>query len=239
MDRFGPGDWLKLTVAGPPIRKIGHEGAITLQFGPKEAEQKVGYYLGHLGKDLPALFLDQRVRVTPLTKEEEQVLKSSKVGFVDPARISAERLSAVSELNIGRPLQKPTRLMLGSIKQPLEAMDKCTDELLTHWGIDVAKYKTQSRRLRSRPRSGSWIDWSDYPPKMIEQRRRSILHVRLNVDETGLPTACHVQKSSGPKEFEDAVCGALMKRARFDPALDAEGKPFASVLTQGVTFDIP
>lgn len=73
---------------------------------------------------------------------------------------------------------------------------------------------------------------------MLRQGKRAIVHFRLNVDAAGQPTACHIQQSTRPKAFDDAVCKAIMRNARFDPALDAEGQPVASYWLNSVVFHI-
>ena len=41
------------------------------------------------------------------------------------------------------------------------------------------------------------------------------------------------------KGFDDAVCAAMMKRARFDPALDKDAKPIKSYWRTSVRFQMP
>jgi TonB family protein len=238
IEQFGPGQSFKLTLAGPAFKQVSGEGSIYLKFGPAEDVQDEPYYLGSIGK-APALLLRTTMRIAPPSKEERQALKRPRDEETKLASISEDRVAAVSELNIGKPLRQPMRIFLGSMRAPFSALDKCINELMTHWGVDVTKYATQSRPLRSNQKRGAWIGDEDYPKNMISQGKRAMLNVRLSVDATGVPTACHLQQSTGPKEFDDTVCRALMRRARFEPALDAEGKPFASFFRQSINFNMP
>jgi TonB family protein len=65
------------------------------------------------------------------------------------------------------------------------------------------------------------------------------VHFRLSVDARGKVSDCHIQRSTRPEGFDEAVCEVLMHRARFKPALDAEGKPMASYYINTVRFIIP
>jgi hypothetical protein len=121
----------------------------------------------------------------------------------------------------------------------MESLDKCIDELLTHWGIDVEKHKNLKRSPVPAQNPGRWIYSSDYPMDMLQIGQPALVEFRLSVSEDGKPTACHIQATTRPKEFDDAVCKSLLRRAAFEPALDSEGKPIASYWRSRVRFQIP
>jgi len=74
---------------------------------------------------------------------------------------------------------------------------------------------------------------------MLYAGQSAIVEFRMIVSDDGSPASCHIQSTTRPKEFDKAVCGSLMKRARFKPALDADGKPLASYYRNTVRFAIP
>lgn len=51
----------------------------------------------------------------------------------------------------------------------------------------------------------------------------------LIVDKTGEVSDCRIVVPSGDDSLDAAVCAALMKRARFKPAIDVDGTPLASI----------
>ena len=110
---------------------------------------------------------------------------------------------------------------------------------MTHWGIDVA---TQSS-LRHGPlptgNPGTWISDNNYPRDLVQNGSQGIVQFRLIVDPTGAPTSCHIQKSTRPVGFDDVVCAAMIRNARFEPAIDAQGKPVTSYFRSSVRFQIP
>lgn len=122
---------------------------------------------------------------------------------------------------------------------PLAALGKCIDNLLTHWGIDVEKHKTLKREAKPAESPDRWVVTGDYPRKMLDAGQPAIVNFRLSVGADGVPTGCHIQSTTRPKEFDDAVCKSVMRRASFIPALDAEGKPLASYYRNTVRFQIP
>ncbi|HEV2816935.1 MAG TPA: hypothetical protein VGW40_06920 [Allosphingosinicella sp.] len=59
---------------------------------------------------------------------------------------------------------------------------------------------------------------------------------RLGIDDRGLPTYCLILASSGNRRLDGVVCPTLLRRARFRPARDAEGRPMPSIFAS--TFNL-
>lgn len=121
----------------------------------------------------------------------------------------------------------------------MKALRKCVDELLSHWGVDVERIKTATRMPVPKGNPGSWIGVSDYPKDLLRKGAQGLVNFRLSVDKNGRATDCHIQSSTRPEGFDKAVCEAISKKARFKPALDAEGNPFAAYWISRVRFEIP
>lgn len=238
-DRYGPTEYFRLTVAGKPVKTFVEKADASVQFGPAEAEQKILFYNGNLGQR-PALIFAGSMRIAPATASEfAAATKSDDDDPVDFAPIGEARQKAVRYLAIGKPLRRSVTLETGSMRGPLVALDKCIDDLMTTWGIDTEKHKKLTRKLKPRQSPGKWVVSSDYPLDMLASGQPAIVEFRLSVGSDGVPSACHIQSTTRPKEFDDAVCKSVMRRARFDPALDAEGKPLASYYRNTVRFSIP
>ena len=120
--------------------------------------------------------------------------------------------------------------------KPLASLRECSWATVKLWGLDVDQQKRLTRRAEPKGHTTDWFNVDDYPPKMFKAGHQGIVNFRMIIDETGEPLSCHIQESTRPKDFDDAVCKAVMKRARFEPALDAQGKPVASYWRQTVRF---
>lgn len=239
IDRYQPGDALRLSFIGKPAYTYMNEGDVRLRFGPAEAEQEVQFYPGRLDNKTPTLIIRGAVRLAPRSPEEiaayEASIKAKRFDFEWPD-ITPEQEAAVTFIEVKRAVRQPFILETGSLGAPLAALEKCTDELLDHWDIDVAKHAALSRKLKPGSNPGDWVTSRDYPTEMWMMGKRAIVQFRLNVDAAGKPTACHIQQSTRPKAFDDAVCKAIMRNAKFEPALDAGGNPIASYWLNSVTF---
>ena len=240
-DRYQPGDSLRLSFTGKPADTSLNEGVVQIRFGPNEAAQEVDFYPATSVNKMPAVIVREGIRIAPRPPEEraayDAAVKAGKKDF-QWSSITPEQEAAATFIEVKRSIRQPFILETGSLGPPLAALRKCTDELLGHWGIDVAKHATLSRQVTPTGNPGRWVTPNDYPSAMIQQGKRAIVHFRLNIDAAGRPTACHIQKSTRPKAFDDAVCKALMRKAEFEPALDAAGSPVASYWLNTVTFHI-
>ncbi|WP_322290663.1 TonB family protein [Allopontixanthobacter sp.] len=240
-ERYGPGDPFNLVVAAKALRSVDEAFTLQVQFGDQEEVQEPDFFVGEFGDFGPALIFSSMSIRRPGSfglkgKQLEQYFEAREKDPLPP--IGAERERAVSWLSISRGKRHYVIFDLGSIAQPFAAMRSCTDNLLKQWGIDVARHATLSREPKPVNSPGTWVTANDYPYKMLRAGQRGIVHFRMIVDETGKPESCHIQQSTRPKEFDDVVCKRLMERARFEPALDAEGLPLRSYYRNSVKFDV-
>jgi TonB family protein len=85
---------------------------------------------------------------------------------------------------------------------------------------------------------GNWLTSGDYPTDLLRQGAIGVVHFRLNVDEKGAVTGCHVQMSSMPAEFEVTTCKLFMRRAKFNPGHNAKGEPIKSYFISSVRWSV-
>jgi hypothetical protein len=235
-DQFGPGEYYRITIAGKPVKSPKDAGEVTIQFGPSEKEQQLGFYRGTFGQD-PALVFHSLARLAPPTAEEQAAINNAKKGeWIEVVPITPERYGAIRSLTIGKPLRRAVILETGPMRKVIDAMDTCVDELMASWGIDVARHKKLTKVVEPITSPEKWVVSSDYPTKMLSAGQPAIVDFRLSIDADGNPVSCYIQLTTRPKEFDKAVCGSLMKRARFKPALDEDGKPLTSYYRNTVRF---
>ena len=235
IERFSPGDSFSLLVAGKPLAsgrfKWGQVTKTTVRFGLSEAEQELTVAPASLG-DAPG-FLVSGVTFAELPDEI-----ADEEPAVYHARIAPEREAAVRELSVSGPFRRDLVLQTGSMGPPMAALRNCIGELLTHWGMDLPRYENRSRDVKPLNNPGRWLVSSDYPREMLSTGQQGLVSFRLMVGPEGKPLSCHIQRSTRPQEFDDAVCRGLMRRAQFNPALDVEGKPMLAFFQSSVRFQM-
>ena len=234
LDRFRPGPTVRMTLTGEPVQVRSGIRRISLRFGPNDPEFEKGFTPGVLDNGKAALVVGGNLWITgydPVTAANED---DGKIPPVDPALYTAIRFL---ELRIAG--KQTVVLETGSMTAAEQALSTCTDDLLRGWGIDAEADKSLSRRVTPLGSPGAWIRNGDYPMRMRHLGYQGLVHFRLIVDDRGMPKSCHIQLSTRPKDFDDTVCSKVMARARFEPALDAEGKPIVSYYTNSARFSTP
>jgi len=238
LEQDSPSASFRMTLMGPMLGRQDQKGDASITFGAMP-EQKIMFFPGTVGtgKDgQPAWIFGDSVRLKPYSAAEVAAAKENGYAAVFDTPITEADEAAVTSVLIGRPLRNPVQLNTGPMKAAFAAMRSCTDELLGHWGIDVARHRELSRWAMPVTEPGKWLKSSDYPRDMLARWQPGIVRFRLSVGADGVPTACHIQRSTNSEGFDDAVCKGVMRRARFDPALDKDGKPLASYYVNSVRF---
>ena len=149
---------------------------------------------------------------------------------------TAER--QVRTLTVQQVGAKAIMLQLGPMDKPMDAMRTCIDGLVKSWGLDPASQRNLTRPAMPTASPRSWVTDNDYPHVAIQGGENGLVHFRLMIDETGNPAKCVIQSKTKPDDFAPVVCKAIMKRARFQPAIDAQGKPIVSYFTSVVLFQM-
>lgn len=241
ISRFESGNSFHLAVAGKPLTHFSADH-ITMAFGPDGGSLNRGFMAGSLGTFKPALFGsaahllkrdDNDETEDDNYNHEEHAAYTLRDLQAPPA---ADEEAAIQWLEVRQKARATVHIELGSMGQPMAAMRKCTDELMTHWGIDVAAHRQLANLPIPTKSPGKWLTSADYPSDLQAHGAQGIIQFRLSVDADGKPTQCHIQQSSRPAGFDRAVCKALMKRAQFEPAHTRDGKAIASYWRSTVKF---
>jgi len=237
LEQYGPGQQFALTLVGSRFSRASENQAPTrIRFAPNEAQQDFEFFRGSLGPKNPALIGRRSVQIAPLP---ESMLKAAAKGeLVEPPLISETQLAEVRSLEL-RYVARGIHLSTGRLDRLFKALDQCTDNLVRSWGFDPVAMRALSRPPRPKTAPGKWLFPSDYPTVSILRGERAIVFPRLNIDETGNVTACEIQQSTKDGAFAEIVCNAFRKRAKFEPALDAAGKPVAAYWRNTVIFQLP
>ncbi|WP_176141484.1 energy transducer TonB [Sphingopyxis flava] len=236
IDQYEPGDEFRISLMGERMKGAAGSDEARIRFGEALPQQYVLFYTGSIGTN-PAWIFVENIRIRPLSDTEKTVLSAR--GSVPVAPIADHEKASVNFIDIGRPLRHSLRLRTGPMKASFAAMNECTDELLTHWGIDAERHKMRLRSAIPARSPSTWLRAGDYPSAMLQKGMPGLVEFRLDVGADGFPTACHIQQSTHPEGFDRTVCDRLMKRARFEPALDRDGKPMASYYRDSVRFAFP
>jgi TonB family protein len=238
LDQYAPGDGFHIILGGNILRPRTSAMFlnVSLRFGPDEQAFDTKATAGDLGDKRALIFSGERIAAAS-DAEKERMEASAKSGTpVDWPPIGAARESAVRWMEVKGALREDLVLEIGPMRKSLDALRDCSWDTVKSWGLDVEQQKTLSRSPIPLKGPEEWFFPKDYPGGLVRGGIQGNVNFRLIIDETGKIASCHIQTSTRPKEFDDLVCKLAMKRGRFQPALDAAGKPARSYWRQTVLF---
>lgn len=136
------------------------------------------------------------------------------------------------QLKAGRAARR--RIALPNVAAAVRALRQCVSNAFREWGMDEAVWNALQRLPHSTNVMG--MTDNDYPTEEIDRRGQGRVIVRVTVSAEGRATACATVATSNTPAMDQATCAAVMSRARFIPALDAQGRPIAAQITESVMF---
>ena len=111
------------------------------------------------------------------------------------------------------------------------------DGLLVSWGFDPETQRTLSRRVTPIDQARWAREVIDaYPLEMLQRGRSGAVQVRIVVGPDGAPTDCIPDEAFSTAGFTESACTAMIRYARFEPALDADGKPVTGFWATSITY---
>lgn len=152
------------------------------------------------------------------------------------ASLAPDQQDGIASLTITIGGDKPIHLPLSPAAGVWGAMRTCTTNLVRTWGFDPDEQASLSRRASPLVSPQKWLRSDDYPNKALETGQIGVVRFRLDIAPDGTVSGCHVQMQSKPHDFSAVTCRAIELRARFDPALDKQGKAVRSYFVGAVNW---
>lgn len=241
LTQFEPNHHFLLTVAGGGFDGKPGNDKLTVQFGPHHAPQELDYQGAGIGEFEPGFIITSvGVRETEMPEMSMRESAQERIATFEPSDpITAADEAKVEWIAIGYRGKKRLILETRSMAELFAALKQCSEKLVSDWGIDLERHRARSRPPIPKASPARWVTAKDYPTQMLAKGYQGLVNFRLMIDEEGQPTSCHIQQSASPEQFDTTVCRALMKRARFEPALDAAGEPMPSYYRTAVRFLLP
>lgn len=100
-----------------------------------------------------------------------------------------------------------------------------------------ARNKAEAAKPAGNP--GDWFDQNSYPKEAIRAGAQGRVVVDIVIDERGVPSQCSVFISAGNAALDQVTCDLAMKKARFTPARDTDGRAISSKARLPVRWVLP
>lgn len=212
-DKFSPDNRATLTVAGPSLDAFATNGPTPIAVSASGSATTVD------GLSVAVPWFRHGVVLTDVTLE----------GFAHTGNAAGGQIAAGdTDLTLAR-AGREVRFQTGPMDEPLAMLATCTQTLAASWGLDPDK-------LRAAPHTPQWLnretllrDVEAGFGRTLERRKppRGVAHLRVIIDEAGAVEDCAVAFATTTARASERACRA-MRKARFQPARDAEGRPLRS-----------
>lgn len=225
MFRYAPGDSFEVRLIGKPLEQPEIYPPLKIGFG--NGFDEVRPLAGTL-EGMPLLLMREH-RLMPKSKVESKGPVYPFVPDPSPPAITPEQEVAASAVTFSAPSGKWYRLAAGSFKNPMAVLRDCTTDLVASWGYDPAQQAARKQSPRPISTPADWLTPDDFPRERSgRQSMNAVIVFRLDVSDAGKVAKCHVLAAIGDEKFRKDTCLLITQRAKFKPALDANGKPVAS-----------
>ncbi|MEM6856701.1 MAG: energy transducer TonB [Pseudomonadota bacterium] len=252
LDKGGPGPGFNITLIGRPVRSP-YGPTVGLTFAPgEEVRRNFIESKSSKGRPVMAMFGVQPVSLDPDKPaaddapkggegtEETVNLSAASVSDVASEETMKARYAAVTSMDLKTGVIEPISLKMDDLLEMAEPLFACSQKLAIR-----LKGRTPdggyAKGTPSTPRDlATWAKkiQANYPLHLLREEEEGLVGVRLTVNKAGRASFCEVTRYSGPASFNDTACLQLLRHARFNPALDAEGNPRASFYETTVTYAI-
>lgn len=150
-------------------------------------------------------------------------------------QIDLKQAATINSVSI-RQGNREVVFMTGELSEATNVLNQCAQDLLNIWGLELDSHRTATRLpfAISKERMIHTV-FSAIAEKIPRSTKQGTVRLRLIVDESGRVVECRQTYATMTHSFENAACKVL-KRVRYKPALDKEGKPMRSYDITNITF---
>lgn len=226
--KYAPGISMEVMASGVPL-SAKRARSFTYSFDPAEKIAEKKPFFGELESGGTIWQFSGKL-IPPAAFEKLQEAEASKADFrAEESRAAATTKSMTFHVGNAAPVVLET----GALDGVLSAMDACLDDLVSSWGYDP---EIQKSIVKEPEAQGEMAKWLDYPTLPLRRGLSGSVRYRLAIDEEGRLTDCIIQSNYSDPKFGEEVCNRFMRRARYEPARNAQGEGIRSYVANTVVF---
>lgn len=128
---------------------------------------------------------------------------------------------------------------LANMEPLLKVMDECVADLRKLWNVTDDKAEQSVLPKRAAASITSYFDNGDYPAQAIMAGATGVVSFALLVNEAGRVADCTVVATSGVAALDGQTCAILRNKAKFEPAIGADGKPAKDAVVGRIKWVMP
>lgn len=230
--RFEPGDQFQFVIIGKPLEPLMLSQSYVVQFGNQPAQQVLYPTLVKGENGIPAAFSDLP-GIKPIPMRDWILLRRHKMP--PPQVVMPDEEESVGSILVANPAYHFV-LRTGPLGSAMAALRDCMDKVVTSWGVDPKRLKTNAQPKGS---PSDWLFPKDYPRDALHEHKSGLLQFRLSIDPNGAVTNCNILRAINESAFVQTTCRLLRERAHFKPARDVSGIAVPGYFVSSVRFVTP
>ncbi len=226
-EQWGPKATFGFTASGPGFDRFRAYKPVDVRFSNAQEPRETQPFMGTIES-----FGDAIIYSTMALEDEGQ---GQMLGILP--QLNTDKASFAEFVEF-RQRSRSVRFNTGELGEAFKVLNQCTRSLVSDWGLDVEKHKSATKA----------VEWTNdqaivqrlvktYPSAALRKGEQGIMRMRLKIDETGKMTDCVINQTTINKSLKSPACREMAK-AKFEPALDANGAPMASYYLTAITYKV-
>ena len=178
-------------------------------------------------------FYASLLRVNPSTGLKVNTMRRIWIGVPDDAYAA---LKSAQQLSVDADKEVKEQFLLGDFPEALRRLDECTVRLGEKWGYPGEEQHRISTPAKPVEGLDNLFSGDDYPRAALRDETMGRVRVKIPVSATGQATDCQIVAGSGSVDLDAATCRIILSRAKFEPAIDVDGKAVRSVYVETIQW---
>ncbi|BDI59721.1 hypothetical protein MACH05_02810 [Qipengyuania nanhaisediminis] len=246
IEKAGTGRFFNLTVIGHPFRNP-YGARVSIGFLPGETISR-GYVSVLSSTGRPALSLFGVSAISFEKERETAAIGQSSAESVDltasdhamaAPEVIRQRHDAIEAIEFSGALVQKVSLATGGMAAVFARLDDCS-EALPWRRANIASGTGDEARAAATNGEREWARQiqMNYPAYLLSERAQGTVGVQVQVNPQGRASFCEILEFTGAPGLNDAACLAMLRHARFHPALDRDGNTVWGSYRTRVTYRI-
>ncbi|MEO1730949.1 MAG: TonB family protein [Pseudomonadota bacterium] len=236
-EQTAPGARFGLTFAGSQLKRFARADDVSLGAErDKPIEPIDRFYRGDVTGIGPAIIIaDYRIGRSVETSvgakdKGDETRRLSKAGIDLDEATTIDRFVLAREDDV-------VSFETGDMIPAFQALNVCTSDLLRSWGLDPDEHQAYRSPVWTNRISISKRIARYYPLDALNRGEMGVFRMRVIVEKDGAASDCFLEASTENARLEPPACRE-MRRAKFEPARDAQGQPIRSFYSTSITYQI-
>lgn len=234
IEQASPSSEFGFVVAGPAFKKFKRPDRITTQFGTLDPVEDHPPMLGDTESVGASLIYPSMVFF--------EAPDDNTTANEDPKTYSLPRLDVeLADSTHSITIKQGKRRVIfntGNLGEAVRVMNECGLSFVEDWGLDRIAHETMVRAPNwSNQNAIARRIQAVYPRQALRRGENGIFRLRVIVEADGSVSECVINSATVTESLDSPACKE-MDDAKFEPALNAEGKPMRSFFVTNIIYRI-